>query len=59
MEFRGLHVFEAGADAAVQAIAERLRDHPDPEVRAWVKVLTVHRPTSLTAALDLITTYFA
>ena len=30
-----------------------LREHP------WVKVLTVHRPTSLTAALDLITSYFA
>ena len=30
-----------------------LREHP------WVHVLTVHRPTSLTAALDLITTYFA
>ena len=30
-----------------------LREHP------WVHVLTVHRPTSLTAALDLITSYFA
>ncbi len=30
-----------------------LREHP------WVHVLTAHRPTSVTAALELITTYFA
>lgn len=30
-----------------------LREHP------WVHVLTVHRPTSVTAALELITSYFA